>query len=146
MKNIAVDDAKGKPLLRLPLLDVSIAPSQPLLKIVHLSKVSIQSPEYNIERDEKGVLNTQFLLYEKGKERIAAREAGEEAPFFLDIDAMVLSGGKISFSDLSGSKPFKTMLDPVDLKVDHFSNGKDRKSAYALSIKTEAKETVKDRG
>ena len=146
LKKIAVDDAKGKPLLRLPLLDVSIAPSQPLLKIVRLSKVSIQSPEYNVERDEKGIFNTQFLLYEKGKERVAAREAGEEAPFFLDIDAIELSGGKSSFSDLSGSKPFKTVLDPVDLKVDHFSNGKGRKSAYALSIKTEAKEAVKVEG
>lgn len=146
LKNIAVDDAKGKPLLRLPLLDVSIAPSEPLLKIVHLSKVSIQSPEYNIQRDEKGVLNTRFFLYEEGKERVAAREAGEEAPFFLDIDAIELSGGKISFSDLSGSKPFKTVLDPIDLKIDHFSNGKDKKSAYALSIKTEAKESVKVEG
>ncbi len=100
----------------------------------------------NIQRDEKGVLNTQLLLYEKGKERIAARKAGESAPFYLDIDAMVLSGGKISFSDLSGSKPFKTMLDPIDLKIDHFSNGKDKKSAYALSIKTEANETIKDEG
>jgi len=63
LKNIAVDDAKGKPLLRLPLLDVSIAPSEPLLKIVHLSKVSIQSPEVNIQRDEKGVFNTELFLY-----------------------------------------------------------------------------------
>ncbi|HME43764.1 MAG TPA: DUF748 domain-containing protein [Syntrophorhabdales bacterium] len=146
LKNTAVDDAKGKPLLKIPLLDVSVAPSEPLLKTVHLSKVSIQSPEYNVERDEKGVFNTQFLLYEKGKERVAAREAGEEAPFFLDVDTVVLTGGKISFTDLSRSIPFKTVLDPVDLKVDHFSNAKDKKAAYALSLSTEAKESVKVQG
>ena len=38
------------------------------------------------------------------------------------------------------------MLDPVDVKIDHFSNGKDKKSAYALSIKTEANEAIKDEG
>jgi hypothetical protein len=146
LKNIAVDDEKNTPLLRLPLLDVFIAPSEPLLKTIHLSKVSIQSPEVDIRRDEKGVLNTQLFLYEKGKERVEARKAGESAPFFLDIDAIVLSGGKVSFSDLSGSKPFKTILDPIDLEVDHFSNGKDKKSAYALSLKTEAKEAVKVEG
>ena len=146
LKNTAVDDARGKPLLRLPLLDVSIAPSEPLLKIVHLSKVSIQSPEYNIERDENGVFNTQFFLYEKGKERVAAREAGESAQVFLNIDAIVLAGGKISFTDLSRSTPFKTVLDPVNLKVDHFSNDKDKKAAYALSLSTEAKESVKVQG
>ena len=59
---------------------------------------------------------------------------------------MQLAGGKVSFSDLSGSKPFKTRVDPIDLKVDHFSNGKDKKSAYALSLSTEAKEAVKVEG
>jgi len=38
------------------------------------------------------------------------------------------------------------MLDPVDVKIDHFSNGKNKKTAYALSIKTEANETIKDEG
>ncbi len=76
LKNIAVNDAKDKPLLRLPLLDVSIAPSEPLLKTVHLSKVSIQSPEVDVQRDEKGVLNTQLLLYEKGKERTCREGSG----------------------------------------------------------------------
>jgi uncharacterized protein involved in outer membrane biogenesis len=146
LKNIGLDDPQGRPLFRLPLLDVSIAPSDPLSGTIHLSKVLIKSPEWDIRRDEKGVLNTELFLYEKGKERVEARKAGESAPFFLDVDAIVLSGGKVSFSDLSESKPFKTMLDPIDLKVDHFSNGKDKKSAYALSLKTEAKEAVKVEG
>jgi len=146
LKNMAVDDEKNKPLFRLPLLDISIAPSEPLLRTVHLSKVSITSPEFDIQRDEKGVLNTQLFLYEKGKERIAARKTEEAPPLSLEIDAIVLSGGKISFTDLSRSKPFKTIFDPIDLKIDHFNNGKDKKSAYALSLKTEANETIKDEG
>jgi outer membrane protein OmpA-like peptidoglycan-associated protein len=59
---------------------------------------------------------------------------------------MRLAGGKISFSDLSGSTPFKTVLDPVDLKVDHLSNAKDKRAAYALSLNTEAKEAIKVEG
>jgi uncharacterized protein involved in outer membrane biogenesis len=43
LKKIAVDDGQNKPLLRLPLFAISIAPSEPLSKIIHLSKVSIQS-------------------------------------------------------------------------------------------------------
>ena len=65
---------------------------------------------------------------------------------FSDIDEIVLSGGKVSFTDLSRSIPFKTVLDPVDLKVDHFSNEKDKKAAYALSLSTEAKESAKVQG
>src|SRR4030043_2481315 len=64
----------------------------------------------------------------------------------MDIDEVELTGGKISFSDLSGSKPFKTVLNPIELKVDHFSNSKDKKTAYVLSVRSEAKETIKVEG
>ena len=36
LKNIAVNDEKNKPFFRLPLLDVSIAPSEPLSQRIHL--------------------------------------------------------------------------------------------------------------
>ena len=142
LKKIAVDDEKNKPLLRLPLLGVSIAPSEPLSRIIHLSKVSIQSPELEIRRDEKGVINAQSLLPQEGETKPAPMKTEDSSPLALDIDEIQLAGGKVSFSDFSRSKPFKTILDPIELKVDHFSNGKDKRSAYALSLKTEAKETV----
>jgi len=146
LKKIAVDDEKNKPLLRLPLFDISIAPSEPLTKIIHLSKVSIQSPDLEIRRDEKGALNIQSLLPGTKETKPATKKEEPSTPFSLDIDEVQLTGGKISFSDLSGSKPFKTTLNPIELKVDHFSNGKDKKSAYALSILSEVKETIKIEG
>ncbi len=145
-KKIAIDDGQKKPLLRLPLLDISIAPSEPISKIIHLSKISIQSPELEIRKDEKGLVNVQSLLPETKETKPAPKKEEESAPLALDIDEIQLAGGKVSFSDLSRSKPFKTILSPVELKVDHFSNGKNKKSAYALSIKTEAKEDVRVEG
>ncbi len=145
-KKIVVDDSRNKPLFRLPLLAVSIAPSEPLSKIIHLSKISIQSPELEIRRDEKGVLNAQSLIPQEGETKPAPKKAEDSSPLTLDIDEIQLAGGKISFSDLSRSKPFKTLLSPVEMKVDHFSNAKDKKSAYALSLKTEAKETIRIEG
>ena len=142
LKKVAVDDGKNKPLLRLPLLDIFIAPSEPISKIIHLSKISIQSPELEIRRDEKGMINVQSLLPETKETKPTPKKAEESAPLSLDIDEIHLAGAKVSFSDVSRSKPFKTVLDPIDLKVDHFSNGKDKKSAYALSLKTEAKESI----
>ena len=146
LKKIAVDDSQNKPLLRLPLLAVSIARSEPLSKIIHLSKISIQSPELEIRRDEKGVVNAQSLMPEEGETKPTPKKTEESSPLALDIDEIQLAGGKVSFSDLSRSKPFKTILDPIELKVDHFSNAKDKKTAYALSLKTEAKETFKIEG
>jgi uncharacterized protein involved in outer membrane biogenesis len=146
LKKIAVDDQQNKPLLRLPLFEISIAESELLSKIIHLSKISIQSPELEIRRDEKGTLNVSSLLPEKKETKPPPKKVEDSVPLSLDIDEIQLAGGKISFSDLSRSKPFKTILDPLELKVDHFSNRKDKKSAYTLSLKTEAKETIKVEG
>jgi uncharacterized protein involved in outer membrane biogenesis len=146
LKKIAVDDGKNKPLLRLPLLDISIAPSEPISKIIHLSKISVQSLELEVRRDEKGVANVQTLFPETKETKPAPKKVEESAPLSLDIDEIHLAGAKVSFSDSSRSKPFKTILNPIEFKIDHFSNGKDKKTAYALSIKTEAKENIRLEG
>ena len=146
LKRVAVDDGKDKPLLRLPMLNISIAPSEPISKIVHLSKISIQSPELEIRRDERGMTNVQSLLPETKETKPAPKKAEEPNPFSLDIDEIQLAGAKVAFSDISRRKPFKTTLSPVELKVDHFSNAKDKKTAYVLSIKTEANESVRLEG
>jgi len=146
LKKVALDDDKKNPLFRLPLLDIGIAPTEPLRQVIHLSKISIQSPELEIRRDEKGGLNVQALLPEKSETKPAPKKGEDSAPLVLDIDEIQLNGGKVSFSDLSRNKPFKTILNPIELKVDHFSNGKDKKSAYVLSLKTEAKEDIKLEG
>ena len=146
LKKIAVADKKNNSLLRLPLFDISIALSEPLSKIIHLSKVSIQSPELEIRRDEKGGLNVESLLPEKRETKSVPEKVEDSLPLSLDIDEIQLVRGKISFSDLSRSKSFKTILDPIALKVDHFSNGKEKKATYALSLNTEAKENIKLNG
>jgi hypothetical protein len=146
LKKIAVNDSHNKSLLRLPLLAVSIAPSEPLSKIIHLSRVSIQSPELEILRDDKGVINAQSILPEEEKTQPGPKKSEDTSPLALDIDEIQLAGGKATFSDLSRSKPFKTVLDPIEMKVDHFSNAKEKRSTYAISLKTEAKEAVKIEG
>jgi uncharacterized protein involved in outer membrane biogenesis len=144
LKKVALDDERENPLFRLPLLEIGIAPSEPLKKLFHLSKISIQSPELNAQRSLKGILNIESLIPEnKGAQPPSKSEKRkDEIPLSLDVDEIQLTGGKVSFSDFSNKKPFKTILTPIELKVDHFSNGKDKKTAYALSITSEAKENI----
>jgi uncharacterized protein involved in outer membrane biogenesis len=112
LKKVALDDEKKNPLLRLPLLEVGIAPSEPLKKVFHLSKVSIQSPEFEARRDSKGVLNIASLLPEKKEAQPSPQpeEKGNQTSLSIDVDEVQLTGGKVSFSDLSRKKPFKTLL------------------------------------
>jgi len=146
LKKVALDDNKKNTLFRLPLLEIGIAPTEPLRQIIHLSKISIQSPELEVRRDDQGVVNLQTLLPEKSEAKSAPKKDEGSAPLVLDIDEIQLTGGKVSFSDLSRNPTFKTIFNPIALKVDHFSNGKDKKSAYTLSLQTEAKENIKLEG
>jgi hypothetical protein len=148
LKKVALEDVKNNPLFRLPLIEVGIAPTEPLKKIFHLSKVSIQSPELEIKRDSKGVLNIESLLPEKREAQPSPvpEKKEDRAILSIDIDEIELTGGKVSYSDLSKAKPFKTKLDPVEVKIDHFSNGKEKKTNYLLSLKTEANETIRLEG
>jgi hypothetical protein len=144
VKKVALEDEKKNPLFRLPLLEIGIAPSEPLKRVFHLAKVSIQSPEVEARRDSKGMLNIESLLPEKQDARpsLQPEKKEDETKLSIDVDEVQLTGGKVSFSDFSKKKPFKTILSPIELKVDHFSNGKDKKTAYSLSIISEAKEDI----
>ena len=146
LRKIAVDDKKGTPLLRLPMINISIAPTKPLSKVIHLSKLSVQSPEVTIRRDEAGVLNVYPLFQEKEETKPAPEKKEDSPPLSIDVDELEMIGGKISFSDLTREEPFKTVLSPVELKVNHFSNGKDKKATYSFLLRTEAKESIKLEG
>jgi uncharacterized protein involved in outer membrane biogenesis len=134
LKKIAVDDQQNKPLLRLPLLDISIAPSEPLSKMIHLAKVSIQSPELEIRRDEKGTLNVLSLLPETKETKPTPKKEGESTPLSIDVDEVQLAGGKISFSDLTPSEPFTIAAKNLELRVENISTAKNSKSNFSLSL------------
>jgi len=146
LKKIAIDDDKKNPLLRIPMFEVSIAESEPLSQKIHLSKISIQSPELEIRREKNGDLNLESLFPEKERTESAPKKKEDSDPLSIDIDEIEMAGGKISFSDFSQSKPFRTILNPIDLKAGNLSNGKDKKSTYSLFMKTEAKEDIKLEG
>ena len=146
LKKLAIDDREGKPVFRLPRFDVSVASAQPFARTVHLAKIAIQSPELEIRRNRDGLFNFESLLPEKEETKKETKAKEDSTPFTLEIDEIGLSGGKVSFSDLSLKEPFKTILSPVEMKVLHFSNSKDKKTDYAASLVTEAKETVKVEG
>ena len=146
LKKIAVDDREKAPLLRLPRVEVAIAESKPLAKVIHLSKVSIQSPEAEIRRNPKGDLALLSLLPKTEEAKPSVKPPENPSPLAIDIDEIEMTGGRFSFTDLSRKKPFKTVLSPVEVRVRNFSNRKDKESTYAASVKSEANEEVNLKG
>jgi uncharacterized protein involved in outer membrane biogenesis len=146
LKKIAVDDEKKKSLLRLPFFDISFAESELLSKIIHLSKVSIQSPELEIRRDGKGALNVSSLLPEKKETKPAPKKVEDSTPFSLDIDEVQLTDGKISFSDLTPPDPVTITANNLDLKVEKISTAKNSKGKLSLSFLLDKRGTISTTG
>ena len=141
LKEIAINDSHDVSILKLPRLDISIDAAQPLKKAFHLSEISISAPEVALSRGHDGTLNVETLLPAgPGEERDAKKEA--TTPFHLQIDNLVLAGGKINFQDLSGTKPFTTILQPVEMKVSHFDNAEGAKWPVHASLRTEVDEEI----
>jgi hypothetical protein len=144
LRDLAVDDKGGKPVVRIPSLDLGLASVEPLVRKVHLAKVSLQSPELTVRREKSGTTNLETLLPKPAPAQPSAEKTPEPGGegLLLDVDEISIAGARVLFSDLFTRLPFKTTLDPIDLKVLQFSNRPGTKGSYSLTVKTEAKEEV----
>ncbi|MGD0885876.1 MAG: DUF748 domain-containing protein [Thermodesulfovibrionales bacterium] len=144
VKRIKVVDTRENPLISLPMLNISIASSDLLEGKIHFSKILFQSPEIDLERSKSGIMNTASLIPEgKAEEKDNKKKKDNPVAFAVDADEIRIAAGKVSFADMSQKSPFKTTLQNIDLNVEHFSNGRDKKSAVAVSLQTEAEESFK---
>jgi hypothetical protein len=144
LRDLAVDDKQGNPVVRIPAFGLGLASVEPLVRKVHLAKISLQSPELTVRREKTGTTNLETLL----PKPVPAPQADEKAPapagesLALDVDEISIAGARVHFSDLFTRLPFKTTLDPIDVKVLQLSNRPDTKGSYTLTVKTEAKEDL----
>ncbi|MBI5343309.1 MAG: DUF748 domain-containing protein [Deltaproteobacteria bacterium] len=124
LKDLNIADGKGTSVLRLPLLDVSIASFDVFGRKASLASVLFRSPDLQLARDREGVLNVVSLLDPRegaaigGAEKKKAEETGKEketgAPILLEIAEIRLTGGKVGFTDELPRKPFHAALDSID--------------------------------
>lgn len=143
LRSVEIVDAEARPLMKFPLLSVSIASVEPLAQRLHLSNVLVQSPEVNVYRDQAGNMNLPALLPKQQNETSSPGRESEGASLSITVDETRLADGKVVFSDLSGKQPFETAVAPINLVVRDFSNGEGTRAAYDFSLSTEAGETLK---
>ncbi len=144
LRNVAVDDRKGDPVVRLPAFNVGITSAELFARKVHLATVSLQSPELTVRREKTGTINLETLLPPPSPPKAAVEQApkSEGDGLVLDVDEISVAGAKVVVSDLEPRLPFKTTLEPIDLKVTQLSNRPNTSGTYSLSAKTEAKEEL----
>ncbi len=144
LRDLAVVDKQGSPVVRIPAFGLGLASVEPFVRKVHLARVFLQSPELTVRREKTGTTNLETLLPKPAPAKPAADKAPEPASgsLVLDVDEISIAGAKLLFSDLFTRLPFKTTLDPIDVKVLQLSTRPDTKGRYSLSVKTEAQEDI----
>ncbi len=118
LKNLSITDGKGAPVLRLPSLSVGIGSLEPLARRAKLDNVVVSSPEVSLVREKTGVLNVVSLLpdSESAGKTDKSKEGEPGPPFSMEVGDFRLTGGKLSFSDLSAPKPFQAAA-AIDLST-----------------------------
>ena len=141
LKNVALDDLQGKPLLRLSLLNVDMAEVMPLAGQIHLAKIALDAPELHIRKDEKGEINLKTLLRapqeaQKGDGSIKKEEPqkAEVKKTVVAIDEFLVEKGKIAFADAGPRDPFNVVLNDIRLQGSGISTAAGREGKASLSL------------
>jgi len=147
LKEFALRMGKDKEPQKIARVSVSIASAEPVAKVVKLKKVAIESPDFNVRQGQDGAWNFDPILGgEKKAEKQTEKSKSEEVPLSYEVEEIKVSGGKINFEDASRARPFKTVIDPLDLSVSQLTNEKGKKGTYTLSVRTESKEEIQVEG
>ena len=134
IKNIEIADIESKPLINLPAINISIAPSEISSGKIHLSKVSFQSPEIYIRRDKAGGLNINSLVPPAEPTQSDDQSEESDQAVLVEADEIRIEGGKVVFSDASLEKAVETTLKQIELTGENISTAEESQGTIALSF------------
>jgi hypothetical protein len=145
LKKLKVEDGGGRQVADIPMIGVYIASSELMSRTVHFSKLILMSPEVDVLRDRSGKINIMALLPPKKEGETPEEKKAEPLPR-IDADEMSIRGGKLAFTDKSSGEEFQTRIEPLEMKISHFTTVPGKKSAIELSLQTEANESLRVNG
>ncbi len=144
LDDLRVEDRGGRPVAYFPKILMSIKSSELFARTAHLSRLVLTSPQVNVVRGRGGRVDILALLPKKKTGKTPGKK--QPAPR-IDADEMAIKNGRLVFTDRSnGGKLFHTRIEPVNMKISHFSTAPGKKAALELSLKTEANESLEVSG
>lgn len=141
LDGVAVDLNDGKPLLRLPVLEVKATKLEVLARNLQFESITTQGPELFVERNRRGEWMYSRLLgpEEKGEAR---KPAGAEQKTTLQIPSFYCSNGTVHFLDQLPKGGFATSVSDIDLSVKNFSTVPGAAATYQLALKPDSDATL----
>ena len=164
LKNFVLDDKKGRPLVKLPALNIAIADAQPLVPTLHFAKIAFTQPDVTVHRAKDGTINLLTVLpgkkgkeppakakesdhkktavKEKASKEAASKETAPAGPVLLTVDALQIADGTVHFKDETTAQPVSVALTKLNIAVENFSTKKDNKANLNFSAGYDKKGTL----
>ncbi|MDD5175482.1 MAG: DUF748 domain-containing protein [Sterolibacterium sp.] len=129
LKSVLITDLKGKPLIKLPELAITLGEADVFSSHYGMAKVVFTNPELSLTRDKSGGINLAALAppppakaNHKPKSKSGAAPAPGTAPAFnLTVGELNIRGGAFHFDDLQVARPLSVGVGKLDLTLSNMT-------------------------
>ncbi len=127
VQNLALNEARDVPTLRLKRMDVALGSIEPLTQRFTVDRISASGAELFVRRDKQGRINLTHLVQPSGS-------TGKPAPlpYFLVRD-IELKQSTVHVSDADRPRPFDTSFGDIQLAIRNLTSAKDQTGTAELS-------------
>jgi len=137
LRGLALGGDSGAPMVRFDHLYADLGFWESLKGELNLDQITLTEPFVRVEIDRQGRSNFSDLFGRKEP------DTGEGARLPLTIDHLAVEEGRLEFTDLSGTTPFRRILFPIRFELSGFTTRvKDRAAPYRLTAAIEPDEAL----
>jgi hypothetical protein len=130
VKNFRLQEADGRPLLGFDRLFVDFELSSLFRRAWTFAEILLEAPRVDVVMARDGRINLADLLDAFPRSEPAPEPA---APARVVLRHARVSGGVLSFTDLSGRAPQTATVQPIDVELHDIATLRDRRGPYAIS-------------
>lgn len=137
LRDLAVQDANGAPLVAASSLAVDLAKLDLVNRAVHVARVALERPEVRVARGKDGAINLLSVVDTAAGAATPAQkpaDAADAKPFSIRIDEAVVTGGTVHVEDAVPAKPFRSRLDALSAQVSALSLATDNADAAQVKV------------
>ena len=147
VKQLAVKDTSGAPLLSLKTLDLSIASADLLARRFVVERIAVDSPQIDARVSRQGTINWIEFFSDKlaaaKDHRPAAKPAAAAPQIAWSLGEAKIAGGVLRWLDESHGKPFNASIEAIDLDLKKLDSKGTAPAQFDLSWRVIAEEWMK---
>jgi len=132
IKRFSLQEADGRPLLGFDRLFVDFELSSLFRRAWTFAEIRLEAPRLDVVMTPDGRLNVADLLDAFPRSEAAPAPAPTAPPRML-LQHALMSGGAVSFTDLSGRAPQTARVEPINIELRSITTLPGRRGPYAIS-------------